>query len=119
MAENFLPVRIFGAMRGLKDTGVLVAVLWYSDIDQPVLVSEKTIREERRYRGGAAGIKARTVIGVIASLALVALGLILIYAAGVIFSGPAGPEFSWGLAFPGIIGICIGVFVLVWLRIRH
>ena len=40
-------VRIFGAMHGLKDTGVLVAVLWYFDIDRPVLASEKTIGEER------------------------------------------------------------------------
>ena len=43
-----MSVRIFGAMRGLKDTGVLVAVLWYYDIDRPVLVSEKPIGEERR-----------------------------------------------------------------------
>ena len=43
-----MSVRIFGAMRGLKVTGVLVAVLWYYDIDRHVLDSEKTIGEERR-----------------------------------------------------------------------
>lgn len=62
-------------------------------------------------------MKASTVLGIIVSVVIVALGFLLVYSAGVIFGSSAGPVFSWELAIPGIIVVCIGAFFLVWLRI--
>ena len=59
-------------------------------------------------------MKARIVIGIAISVVLVALGTLLIYAAGVVLGSSAGPVFSWELAIPGIIMICIGAIVLLW-----
>ena len=64
-------------------------------------------------------MKARTVIGIIVSVVLVAIGLLLVYSAGVMLGSSTGPIFSWELAIPGIIVICVGVFVLIWLRVGH
>jgi low affinity Fe/Cu permease len=60
-------------------------------------------------------MKAWAFVGIVASVFLLAIGILLIYAAGVVISSEYGPIFSWELAIPGIIMICIGVAVLVWL----
>jgi len=71
---------------------------------------------ERRFRHESAAMKVGTVIGIVVSFVLIALGILLIYAAGVILRSSAGPVFAWELAIPGLIMICIGVIVLVWVR---
>jgi hypothetical protein len=64
-------------------------------------------------------MKARTAFGIFISVVLIAVGILLIYAAGVVLGSEAGPVFDWGLATPGIIMICIGVIVLVWVRLSQ
>ena len=81
---------------------------------QPQSSQEKTKGKERRFRHESAAMKAGTVFVIVVSVMLIALGILLIYAAGVILGSSAGPVFSWELAIPGIIMICIGVIVLAW-----
>jgi hypothetical protein len=62
-------------------------------------------------------MKVRIVVGIAVSVVLIALGILLIYAAGVMLGSSGGPVFSWELAIPGIIMICIGAIMLVWVRV--
>jgi len=61
----------------------------------------------------------KMTLGTVVSAILVVAGVGLVYSAGHILGSSEGPIFVWGLAIPGISLVCAGVFVFVWVRIRH
>jgi len=48
------------------------------------------------------------------AVALIAVGLFLVYAASIVIGSSAGPIFEWRVAIPGIIMVGFGAAMLVW-----